>query len=310
MTQDSGPQTTGTLMSQDKMPQKRSALGRGLSALIPAASTPTPDRAGPPRPQVLNIPIEELDRDERQPRQHFDSAKLEELAASIRARGIVQPILVRREEGRYCIIAGERRWRAAQLAGLKEVPAIVRDASKREAFEIALIENLQREDLNPIEEAEGYKRLIEEFGQTQESVASRVGKDRSSVANSLRLLNLPAQIKASLIDGSLNMGHARALLGLADEQAMCRAAAEVSGQKLSVRATEQLVRKLKASGGKIEPVKRQESAQVRSLVEQLQRALGTKARIVDRGGKGRIELEYFSYDDLDRLLDRLIPNRR
>ncbi len=310
MTDGSGPQTTGTSMSQDKMPQKRSALGRGLSALIPAASTPVPDRSGPPRPQVLSLPIEELDRDERQPRQHFDSAKLEELAASIRARGIVQPILVRRDEGRYRIIAGERRWRAAQLAGLREVPAIVREASKKEAFEIALIENLQREDLNPIEEAEGYKRLIEEYGQTQESVGSRVGKDRSSVANALRLLNLPAQIKTSLVDGSLNMGHARALLGLADEQAMCRAAAEVSGQKLSVRATEQLVRKLKASGGKPQPVKKQESAQVRSLVEQLQRALGTKARIVDRAGKGRIELDYFSYDDLDRLLDRLIPNRR
>jgi len=261
---------------------------------------------------VLSLPIEELERDERQPRQHFESSKLEELAASIRAKGIVQPVLVRREDGRYRIIAGERRWRAAQLAGLREVPAIVREISRKDAFEIALIENLQRADLNPIEEAEGYRRLIEEHGLTQESVASRIGKDRSSVANALRLLNLPNQVKSALVEGSINMGHARALLGLADDKAICRAAADVVGHRLSVRATEQLVRRLKASAGQPEerPKKKTESAQVRSLTEQLQRALGTKARIVDNGGKGRLELEYFSYDDLDRLLDRLIPNRR
>jgi ParB family chromosome partitioning protein len=278
--------------------------------LIPAAPPAAADRPAFNRPQVLSLPIEDLDRDERQPRQKFDSLKLEELASSIRTRGIVQPILVRRDEGRYRIIAGERRWRAAQLAGLKEVPAIVREASEKEAFEIALIENLQREDLNPIEEAEGYRRLIDEHGLTQESVAARVGKDRSSVANALRLLNLPEKVKAALLEGSLGMGHARALLGLAEDEAICRAADQVVGQKLSVRAAEQLVRKLKEGNHpEAAKAKKQESAQVRSLVEQLQRSLGTKARLIDRGGKGRIELDFFSYDDLDRLLDRLIPGR-
>ncbi|MGC4119011.1 MAG: ParB/RepB/Spo0J family partition protein [Myxococcales bacterium] len=285
--------------------QQKRALGRGLGALIPGTAAERPSN----RPQVLQIAIEDIDRDEKQPRQQFDSAKLEELAASIRAKGIFQPILVRKEQGRYRIIAGERRWRAAQLAGLREVPAILRETNAKEAFEIALIENLQREDLNPIEEAEGYKRLIDEHGLTQETCAQRVGKDRSSIANALRLLHLPKEIKGALMDGELNMGHARALLGLAEAEAMKKAAGEVVNKKLSVRATEQLVRKLKAGkphGNK----KREETAQVRSLVDQIQRSLGTKARIIDRGGKGRIELDFFNYDDLDRILARLLPERR
>ncbi|MBI5544244.1 MAG: ParB/RepB/Spo0J family partition protein [Deltaproteobacteria bacterium] len=295
-----------TPVVQEKVQKK--ALGRGLGALIPGA--PVERTIGAGRPQVLQIPIEDLDRDEKQPRQHFDAHHLEELAASIRTKGIVQPILVRKDGGRYRIIAGERRWRAAQLAGLREIPAIVREASAKEAFEIALIETLQREDLNPIEEAEGYKRLIEEHGLTQELVAQRVGKDRSSVANALRLLHLPREIKAALMGGELNMGHARALLGLAEAEAMKRAAGEVVGKKLSVRATEQLVRKLKAGKAAHHSKKREESAQVRSLVDQIQRTLGTKARIIDRGGKGRVELDFYSYDDLDRILARLLPDRR
>lgn len=295
----------GTPVVQDKVQQKR-ALGRGLGALIPGAPA---ERTTGNRPQVLQLPIEEVGRDEKQPRQHFDGARLEELAASIRAKGVVQPILVRKDGGRYRIIAGERRWRAAQLAGLREIPAIVRDASAKEAFEIALIENLQREDLNPIEEAEGYKRLIDEHGLTQELVAQRVGKDRSSVTNALRLLHLPREIKSALVDGELNMGHARALLGIGDAEAMKRAAGEVAGKKLSVRATEDLVRRLKA-GKSPQAKKKEQSAQVRSLIDQLQRTLGTKARIVDRGGKGRLELDFYSYDDLDRILARLLPERR
>ena len=283
--------------------QKR-ALGRGLGALIPGAQA---ERAVG-RAQVLSIPIEDLDRDEKQPRQHFDSVRLEELAASIRTKGVVQPILVRKDGGRFRIIAGERRWRAAQLAGLREVPSIVREATAKESFEIALIENLQREDLNPIEEAEAYKRLLDEHGCTQEVIAQRVGKDRSSVANALRLLHLPREIKAALMGGELNMGHARALLGLSDAEAMRRAAGEVTGKKLSVRATEQLVRRLKA--GKGHAKKREESAQVRSLIDQIQRSLGTKARLIDKNGKGRLEIEFFSYDDLDRILAKLLPERR
>lgn len=281
------------------------ALGRGLGALIPSA--PAAERPSN-RPQVLQIAIEEIERDERQPRQHFDGARLEELASSIRTKGIVQPILVRRDGSRYRIIAGERRWRAAQLAGLREVPVIVREASAKEAFEIALIENLQREDLNPIEEAEGYKRLIDEHGLTQELVAQRVGKDRSSVTNALRLLHLPKDIKAALTGGELNMGHARALLGIADTDAMRRAAGEVMGKKLNVRATEDLVRKLK-HGKTPSAKKREESAQVRSLVDSIQKSLGTKARIIDKGGKGRLELDFYSYDDLDRILARLLERR-
>ncbi len=298
------------MIPQDKM--KRPALGRGLGALIPGASPSGNSVATAPRgPQILSLPIEQVERDERQPRQHFDANALDELAASIRSKGIVQPILVRRDMGHYRIIAGERRWRAAQLAGLKEVPAIVRETNEKDAFEIALIENLQREDLNPIEEAEGYKRLIEEHQLTQEMVAARVGKDRSSIANSLRLLNLPKEIKSSLVDGSLNMGHARALLGLADEEAIKKAAHQVTSLHLSVRATEQLVRKLKEKGtGKKEEPKKADSPQVRSLTEQLQRTLGTKAKIVDKGGKGRLELEFYSYADLDRILARLLPDRR
>ncbi len=286
----------------------KKALGRGLSALIPG----NPADRTVPRAQVLQLPIETIDRDERQPRHHFDHLKLDELAASIRNKGIVQPILVRKEGNRFCIIAGERRWRAAQLAGLKEVPAIVREASPKEAFEIALIENLQREDLNAIEEAEGYKRLMEEHDLTQEQVAQRVSKDRSSISNSLRLLQLPREIKNSLADGSLNMGHARALLGLSDSESMKRAAASVVGKKLSVRATEQLVRRLKSDGiGAKEGLpKREENVQARSVIEQIQRSLGTKARITDKGGKGHVELDFYSYEDLDRILDRLVPDRK
>jgi ParB family chromosome partitioning protein len=296
--------------------QKRSALGRGLSALIPSAPAhgnglaAGSDQAGPPRAQVISVAIEQIARDERQPRQHFEEARLQELAASIRSRGVIQPILVRRDGSGFRIIAGERRWRAAQLAGLKEVPAIVREVSAKDAFELALIENLQREDLNPIEEAEAYKRLIEEHGLTQELLASRVGKDRSSIANSLRLLNLPQEIKVALISGELNMGHARALLGLADPEAIKEAAGQVVGAKLSVRATEQLVRRLKQGVPATPPAKKGPSAQVRALTEQIQRSMGTRARIVDKGGKGRIELDYFSYEELDRILARLIPERR
>ena len=302
----------------DKSAPRRPALGRGLAALIPMNSTvslaPVPGAGAVTRAQVFQIAIEDVQRDEHQPRRHFDQAKLEELAASIKAKGIIQPVLVRKggtRAGQYRIIAGERRWRAAQLAGLKEIPAIIREASANEAFELALIENLQRADLNPIEEAEGYKRLLDEHHLTQESVAHRVGRDRSTIANALRLLQLPTDIKDSLIDGSLNMGHARALLGVADAKQMKQAAIEVIRDKLSVRATESLVRKLKAVGQrKKSPVEAGvESVAVRDLTEKLQRSLGTRCRIIDSSGHGRIEVEFSTYDDLDRLLERMLGER-
>ena len=284
------------------------------------SSPPRPQGApapGPTRAQVYTLPIEEVAGDEHQPRKHFDQVKLEELASSIRAKGVIQPILVRKvpgKSGAYRIIAGERRWRAAQLAGLKEIPAIIREASEGEAFALALVENLQREDLNPIEEAAGYKRLIDEHQLTQEAVALQVGKDRSTVANALRLLHLPTEIKDSLVDGSLNMGHARALLGMTSPAAMKQAAAEVVKGKLSVRATETLVRKIKDNGSKTPAESdaskpKAQSAAVRDLTERLQRALGTKCRIVDSGGKGKVEVEFSDYDELDRLLEKMLGER-
>ncbi|HLL00504.1 MAG TPA: ParB/RepB/Spo0J family partition protein [Myxococcaceae bacterium] len=287
--------------------QKR-ALGRGLSALIPqAAPAPASSKAAEQAPKngVLKLPIESIHRDTAQPRRYFDEAKLAELTESIKTQGILQPVLVRKDGQGYKLIAGERRWRAAQAAGLKEVPALVRDVSEVQAFELALVENLQRSDLNPIEEAEGYQRLTEEFKLTQEQISHRVGKDRSTVANALRLLALPKDVKNMVADGSLSMGHARALLGVPRLPELQALANQVAQQKLSVRDTEKLVqqrRTHKKEGGK--PHK--QSPQVRSLVEELQRLLGTKVRLTEKGqGKGTLEVDFFSYDDLDRLLKLL-----
>ncbi|MFP2907135.1 ParB/RepB/Spo0J family partition protein [Pyxidicoccus sp. 3LFB2] len=286
--------------------QKR-ALGRGLSALIPQAA---PAPAGKAAEQavnkagVLKLPIEAIHRDKEQPRQHFDEEKLKELSESIKAQGVLQPILVRKDGDGYRIIAGERRWRASQAAGLKEVPVIVKDVTEVQAFELALVENLQRADLNPIEEAEGYRRLVEEFKLTQEQVSQRVGKERSTVANALRLLALPEDVKVMVADGALSMGHARALLGVPRLPEMQNLAKQIADKKLSVRDTERLVQQSRSQGkkdaGKSAP---KQSPQVKSLVEELQRRLGTKVRLTERSpGKGTIEVDFFSYDDLDRLL--------
>lgn len=294
--------------------EKSNRLGRGFSALLPqaggAAARPAV-AAVEGREGVASIPIEEILPDKNQPRRNFDEAHIVELANSIRSKGVIQPILVRREGSKYRLIAGERRWRASQRAGLQTIPALVKDVTDRQAFELALIENVQREDLNPIEEAQAYQRLIEEFGLTQEGCAERVGKERSSIANSLRLLRLPDEVKESLIEGSLNMGHARALLGLGDETAIRKAAAHVAAKRLSVRQTEQLVRRHKngeQDEKASEPKKRSNAAQVRAIEERLQRSLGTKVKLVDRGkGRGKIEIEFFSYEELDRLLEAMGP---
>lgn len=287
--------------------QKR-ALGRGLSALIPQAAPASKaaeqavNKAG-----VLKLPIESIHRDKEQPRQYFDEVKLKELSESIKAQGVLQPILVRKDGDGYRIIAGERRWRASQAAGLKEVPAIVKEVTEVQAFELALVENLQRADLNPIEEAEGYKRLVEEFKLTQEQVSQRVGKERSTVANALRLLALPEDVKVMVADGALSMGHARALLGVPRLPELQNLAKQIADKKLSVRDTERLVQQSRSPGkkdaGKSAP---KQSPQVKSLVEELQRRLGTKVRLTERSpGKGTIEVDFFSYDDLDRLLKLL-----
>jgi ParB family transcriptional regulator, chromosome partitioning protein len=282
------------------------ALGRGLSALIPqAAPTPAAAPAEAPKPGVLKLPIEAIQRDTAQPRRYFDETKLAELTESIKAQGLLQPVLVRKDGQGYKLIAGERRWRAAQAAGLHEVPAIVRDVTEGQAFELALVENLQRSDLNPMEEAEGYQRLVEEFKLTQEQVSQRVGKERSTVANALRLLGLPDDVKALVAEGALSMGHARALLGVPRLPELQALASRVVEEKLSVRDTEKLVQQKRPA--KKEPAKAaKQSPQVKALVEELQRLLGTKVRLAEKGqGKGTLEVDFFSYDDLDRLLKLL-----
>lgn len=281
--------------------QHKRALGRGLSALIPTA--PAVPVAGEIKDKaILRLAIEDIHRDPTQPRKAFDEAKLKELAESIQAQGLIQPVLVRRDPSSgYVLIAGERRWRAAQLAGLQEIPALVRDVTPAEAFELALVENLQRTDLNPIEEAEGYRRLVDEFHLTQEQVSQRVGKDRSTIANALRLLALPEEVKAMLGDGTLSMGHARALLGLPRIPEMVELARRISARKLSVREAERLVKEERDPAAP--PSHGRSSPQHRAVVEELQRLLGTKVRLTEKGGgKGTVEIDFFSYEDLDRLL--------
>ena len=278
---------------------KRPALGRGLGALIPGGSPS--ERKG-----VMNLGIEEIRPDRSQPRRHFDEAHIEELAESIRSKGVLLPLIVRRDSEGYVLVAGERRWRAAQKAGLRELPVMVREVTGKEAFEIALIENIQREDLNPIEEAGAYRRLIEEHGLTQEELAARVGKDRSTVANALRLLRLPEAIQRAVVSGELSMGHARALLAIHDEGDLRKAAEKVIAEALSVRAVESLVQRLKS---KRQPQRRRDGdggAQLRHLVEKLQRKLSVKVELKDKGGSGTLEIRYGSLAELDRVLAAIL----
>jgi len=275
---------------------KRPALGKGIGALLTSAS----EDGGR---KYFMCPIEEIRPHEDQPRKTFDEGKMAELVASIREKGIIQPLVVRRREDHYQIIAGERRWRAAQKAALHEVPVVIQDVSEDAAFEMALIENLQREDLNPIDEAEGYRYLIERYELTQEEAARRVGKERSSVTNALRLLRLPPSIREDVTSARLSMGHARALLALDDPADILEARDQVLQKKLSVRETEGLAKKIKSFG--VVPPKQVRPAvdpQMIYLAEELQRSLGTQVKILQQKKGGKIEITYFSDDDLDRLL--------
>lgn len=281
------------------MADKRPALGKGLSALIPDAPEPWLSPA--------EVDIDRLAPNSYQPRLHLDETKLDELARSIKANGVIQPIVVRKQHGGYQIIAGERRWRAAQRAGMTRVPIVVRDvptSSEKQMLEMALVENIQREDLNPIEEANAYQRLIEEFQFKQEEIAAAVGKDRSSVANYVRLLKLPDEVRAAVAAGSLSMGHARALLGLQDEATQRRTAREVIARSLSVRETEAMVKKL-AAGESPPRATPPTDVHTRAAEERLRLALGTRVRIVRRGQGGRIEIEFVSEDELHRLYEYL-----
>jgi ParB family chromosome partitioning protein len=284
--------------------RRRPALGRGMAALLSNAPAPAAP-AGTPGRALMQLPLEAIERNPRQPRKRFDDARLEELASSIREHGVVEPILVRREGGKYRIVAGERRWRAAQRAGLREIPALVREASEREAFEIALIENIQRADLNAIEEAEAYDALVREHGLTQEALAARVGKERSTVANALRLLKLPPDVRDSVRDGNLEMGHARALLALEQPDAIRKAAKRVLEDHLSVRATEALVREL--LGEKRQPkAPPADTPAIRDLTSKLQRRLGARCRVLPKTQvAGRLEIEYTSLDELDGILAKI-----
>lgn len=273
--------------------QIQKGLGRGLGALIPAAE-------GPKGASNFFVEVGRISPNALQPRRAFDEAKLEELTASIRDRGVIQPLIVRRNGDGYELIAGERRLRAAMKAGLKEVPVVVREASDNDSLQLALIENLQREDLNAIEEAQAYRRLQEEFHLGQEEIAQKVGKSRPAVANSMRLLQLPEEVQRDLIEGKLSAGHARALLSLERDTLISAAAREVIAKGLSAREVEKLVRKLKGArrtkraAGLLDP-------DLRSFTEKLQRCLGTKVRVVHRGNRGKIEIDYYSLADLDRI---------
>lgn len=278
---------------------KKATLGRGLDALIPKETA----SAG-----FILAAIHEVRPNLRQPRKEFDDDAIAELSLSIKEKGVLQPLIVRRVGAGYEIIAGERRWRAAQKAGVTKVPIIIKEASDSEALELALIENLQRQDLNPIEEAGGYRRLIEDFGLTHEEVAARIGKDRSTITNQLRLLKLPEEAQKALVEGEITAGHARAILSLGSPAEMESALSAIRKQKLSVRNTESLVKKM-SSAGKKEEKESDEDPYVRSLADELKRAMSTQVRIVYNNGRGRIEIDYYSTDELERLAALLLESK-
>ncbi len=283
------------------MVEKRPALGRGLSALIPDAATPAVDE------RSLDVDSDLLRPNRFQPRTAMDETKIDELAQSIRANGIIQPIVVRRVEGGYEIVAGQRRWRASQRAGLLKVPVVVRDVPDERLLAVALIENIQREDLNPIEEAHAYRRLADEYRLTQEQIADAVGKDRSSIANYLRLLKLPQEVRAHVGSGELSMGHARALLGLPDETSQLRVSRNVLARSLSVRETEALVKK----GTGPAPIKTSADKDVhtRAAEERLRFALGTRVRIERKRKGGTIEIDFGSEEELQRIFEVLTDGK-
>jgi ParB family chromosome partitioning protein len=286
------------------MADKRPALGRGLSALIPIAapSPPASREAAPSRPSELDIDL--LTPNPKQPRVQMDETALDELAQSIRSHGVIQPILVRRVGDRTEIVAGERRWRAAQRAGLLKVPVVFRDVPDDRLLEVALIENIQREDLNPIEEAQAYRRLADEFQMSQETIATAVGKDRATVANYMRLLRLPAEVRSDLSSGALSMGHARALVTLTDEQAQRRVAREVVSRGLSVREAEAMARR--EMNPTLPPLPKRVDPNTRAAENQLKVALGTRVRIIRKGEGGRIEVDFNNEEELQRLYETLM----
>lgn len=277
---------------------KRATLGRGLDALIPKENK---------EQGVGVVGINEIRPNNLQPRKEFDDGAISELAASIKEKGILQPIVVRQAGGGYEIIAGERRWRAAQRAGITRVPVILKEASDMEALELALIENLQREDLNPIEEANAYHHLIEEFGLTHEEVSAQIGKDRTTITNQIRLLKLPDEAKRALIEGEITAGHARAILSVDSPEERMALLKSIRSQNLSVRKTESLIRKISGTK-KTRKEPEEENPYVKQIADELKRELSTQVRIIYNKGKGKIEIEYYSDEELERLSSMLLDN--
>ena len=286
------------------MATKRMALGKGLGALLPEFGQ-AESKA------LLYCGIEEIIPNRSQPRKHFDESKLQELAESIKEKGILEPLIVRRTDQGYELIVGERRWRAAQKAGLKEVPVVVKEAEGREALEISLIENLQREDLNPIEEAEAFKHLIEEFSISQEDLSKRIGKDRTTITNTLRLLKLPLEVRNQLLQNRITSGHARAILSLESKEKQKELCALIIKKGLSVREAEALAKRWSEKPKKsIIPVKKKGDleSQLSSLQDSLRKYLGTKVHITQKGKKGKIEIEYYSHEDLERIVEAILDH--
>jgi len=286
------------------MSTPKKGLGRGLSALIPSASEPRAESRLNSVP--LEVSVERITPSPFQPRRAFDEAKIAELAASIRNQGIIQPLVVRSKDDGFELIAGERRWRAAMKAGLAHVPVVIREASDHEALQLALVENLQREDLNPIEEANGYRRLQEEFHWSQEEMAEKVAKSRPAIANALRLLSLPVEVQQEVSAGNVPAGQARALLGLQNEALMISACREVIAKGLSTRETEKMVRHL-VTGRKRRRATVATDPDLKTIIEELQRVLGTRVRLIPkpRTNKGRIEIEYYTLPDLERIIQTI-----
>lgn len=285
----------------------KKGLGKGLDSLITKKVSETASTENVSRETFLNI--NKVEPNPNQPRKRFNEDKLQELADSIKVHGIIQPLVVQKENDRYIIIAGERRWRAARLAGVKEVPVVIRDFTEQELYEVALIENIQRQDLDPIEEANAYSNLIKEHHLTQDEVAERVSKSRVAITNSLRLLKLDQRVQQMVIDELLTGGHARALISIEDPEEQYNLANRIFDEKLSVRETEKLVKKIlhpKPATETEEPVSEADEAIYRDLEENLKTIIGSKVRIMRKpGGKGNIEIEYYSTDELDRIIDLL-----
>jgi ParB family chromosome partitioning protein len=273
----------------------KKGLGKGLGALI--SNEATEEEAG-----IMELKINEIEPNAGQPRKNFDDEKLVQLADSIKQHGIIQPIIVKKENSTYTIIAGERRWRAAKIAGLDKIPVIVKDFTKKQVMEIALIENLQREDLNPIEEAEAFLHLIDEFDLTQEQIAETIGRSRSAIANSLRLLGLTTEVRKFIIKGELTSGHARTLVIIQDEELQKKAAEFIIQNRLSVRETEDYVKSLGKTQNKTKRKNSDDDPEIKAVENRLKNILGTKVKLQASNNKGKITIEYYSNEELDRLL--------